>query len=411
MARKPQADNRPLQRAPTRDRIRDGQQTGRESARAGIPQPSDADFEDVHWALSAASTLWDRGEDTEALKWLRRAASAAAERDADARAVELFKAAAEVASDLEARRRAKQAQPVPDSSPPPPAEEMPVPLVVAKFPPRPATSPPRPGATRAPAARASEPSTATPVQRASAASEARKTQPTPKKPAPPRAGRYGTDSTIVPPVPPEPSVIESPRPLGLRFDESEEETFVRPETLVRRALMAIDPDYARRTDYSDWEESSSDDGPDESTPSRGDSWETGGRASCGDSWETGERASRGDSWESGGRGSQAESAAPSTDRDRDAKTQRRAEAALDSAAAPNRSRAPSGGQQAGPVPGALPALRVAVLYIPEERDVRLVFLPPDAEPPEGVAVALLVPLSEIDAQRLAQVYADCDSKL
>src|SRR5205823_14961993 len=46
---------------------------GRRDTKRGItviPRPGDADFEDVHWALSAASTLWERGEDVEALKWL-----------------------------------------------------------------------------------------------------------------------------------------------------------------------------------------------------------------------------------------------------------------------------------------------------------------------------------------------------
>lgn len=66
-----------------------------------IPPPSDTDSEDVHWALSAATSLSEQGDGVEALKWLRRAANAAADKDADARAVELFKAAADLASILE----------------------------------------------------------------------------------------------------------------------------------------------------------------------------------------------------------------------------------------------------------------------------------------------------------------------
>ena len=58
-----------------------------------------------------------------------------------------------------------------------------------------------------------------------------------------------------------------------------------------------------------------------------------------------------------------------------------------------------------------PGMRVAVLPIPEERDVRLVFLGPGAAPPPGVAIALLVPQSEEDARRLAMIYAACDAKL
>src|SRR5215468_10700266 len=61
-----------------------------------IPPPNQSDDEDVHWALSTAGALWNRGERAEALKWLRRAAETASDANADTRALELFKAAAEV---------------------------------------------------------------------------------------------------------------------------------------------------------------------------------------------------------------------------------------------------------------------------------------------------------------------------
>ena len=359
MARKPQGDTRPP-RTPARER--------RDSRRSAIPRPSEADFEDVHWALSAASTLWDRGEDTEALKWLRRAASTAAERDADTRAVELFKAAAEVASDIEVRRRAKPAAP--------PAPEIPLPLTTPKppatTPKLPATAPTLSATEPFPAPALKPPEAPRPAVRSPAVPRASDPKVPPpssaRRPTVPRVARYGLDSTILPAVPPEPALSEAPRPLiGLRFDESEEETFVRPETLVRRALMAIDPDYARRTAYT----SEVDDAPDSALPS----------SIAGSSWDD----------SSGSLASPASHASNPLDVPT-------ARAATRASGAPH-------------LPGALPAVRVAVLPIPDERDVRLVFLPPDAEPPPGVAVALLVPLSEEDARRIAELYRECDAKL
>jgi hypothetical protein len=52
-----------------------------------------------------------------------------------------------------------------------------------------------------------------------------------------------------------------------------------------------------------------------------------------------------------------------------------------------------------------------VLPIPDERDVRLVFLGPDAAPPRGVVVATLVPATDEDARRLATIYATTAAKL
>ena len=59
----------------------------------------------------------------------------------------------------------------------------------------------------------------------------------------------------------------------------------------------------------------------------------------------------------------------------------------------------------------MPALRVAVLSMPEDGEVRLLFLPPGAVPPEGVATALLVAPTERDAEILARIYAQSDAKL
>jgi len=79
-----------------------------------IPQPNNADDEDVHWALSTATTLWSRGDRAESLKWLRRAASSASDCGHDMRALELFKAGADVASLLQQdATAAPPTQPVP----------------------------------------------------------------------------------------------------------------------------------------------------------------------------------------------------------------------------------------------------------------------------------------------------------
>jgi hypothetical protein len=66
---------------------------------------------------------------------------------------------------------------------------------------------------------------------------------------------------------------------------------------------------------------------------------------------------------------------------------------------------------AGPMPGGLLTLRVAVLPIPEEGEIRLLFLSPGEEPPPGVATALLVPPTQRDAELLAKLYDESDAKL
>jgi hypothetical protein len=63
------------------------------------------------------------------------------------------------------------------------------------------------------------------------------------------------------------------------------------------------------------------------------------------------------------------------------------------------------------MPGGLLTLRVAVLPIPEEGEIRLLFLSPGEEPPPGVATALLVPPTQRDAELLAKLYDESDAKL
>ncbi|MBW2454007.1 MAG: hypothetical protein JRI68_05840 [Deltaproteobacteria bacterium] len=322
-----------------------------------IPPADDDDFEDVHWALTAASTLWERGEDSEALKWLRRAASAAADRDADVRAVELFKAAADVASVLEA------------AEPPTTRPSQPAPAAA------PSTEgvPPRRGAS------------GLAVSDGPNDGDRRTPPPLPPRPTrrgtPPAPTRRAAPSTVVPAVPPEPRVSDKPT-AARPEDDSEQDTFILPETQLRRALTHIDPAYPDRVDYQPGEQ--------------GDDEEDLGTASLPSV--------------PGGEGPPRPSGAVSRegwddeddeeDQDTQVETQRRAKPAT--AQKKRRTLVPI---------GVLPALRVAVLHIPEEGDVRLLFLPPGATPPPGVATALLVAPSQRDAELLTEVYAKCDAKL
>lgn len=122
-----------------------------EASQRPIPPPHDDDDEDVHWALSTATALWERGEREEALRWLRRAAEQASDANADLRALELFKAAAEVAQTIATSDAAPQAA----SAPPPPERGG-----------ASASSPPRAPSVRAPAGSAPpSPSSARPPPR------------------------------------------------------------------------------------------------------------------------------------------------------------------------------------------------------------------------------------------------------
>src|SRR5690242_5134380 len=88
------------------------------SARPMIPPPKEGDPEDVHWALSTATTLWSRDERAEAVKWLRRAAESASDQDDDVRALELMKAAAEITTMLSNPPPAPSVAPPPVAPPP-----------------------------------------------------------------------------------------------------------------------------------------------------------------------------------------------------------------------------------------------------------------------------------------------------
>lgn len=361
MARKPPADSRPGTPAATKERRDPGR-------RRAFPIPMESDSEDVHWALSAGATMWGSGDDLEALKWLRRAATSAAERDADARALELFRTAADIASELGARGPTSSTESLPDRSPAPSSTRAePILLVPSR------AASQTPTGLGVMAARDAGPARASSSQGQAA------------------RGGLGSESTILPRLPPEPEVTEFPRRrVGRRGEEGDEDTFIRPETMLRRALMAIDPDYARRTAYSPLEEAD--------RKRRGGSSGTSSRPSA---WPPGRVPLSSDSTVAPSNSVPGGSFPGLHSDDPEELTERRASS--------TNLLSRSGSQ--GSMPGVLQGFRVAVLPIPEERDVRLVFLTPGAAPPPGVAVAMLVPESEEDAQRLSVIYAECDAKL
>lgn len=62
----------------------------------GFPAPREDDHEDVHWALTTAQSLHSQGDNVEALRWVRKAVAAAVACDLDGRAIELGRVAAEL---------------------------------------------------------------------------------------------------------------------------------------------------------------------------------------------------------------------------------------------------------------------------------------------------------------------------
>ncbi len=70
---------------------------------ATIPPPTDADSEDVHWALTTAQSLEAQGDYGEALRWLRRAVAAAATQADHGRASELERCAASLENVLKSQ--------------------------------------------------------------------------------------------------------------------------------------------------------------------------------------------------------------------------------------------------------------------------------------------------------------------
>lgn len=251
-----------------------------------------------------------------------------------------------------------------------------------------------------------------------------------------------------PKVPPNTRISERFGAFELPFEDAEEDTFIKPETMLRRALMAIDPNYVRRTEYND-----DGTGPDPAfispevdedvTPQS-----SSARPVPGWGWDDEEEDEDGEGETEIARdddGGSAEAtqeveafdvidetdAVEPTDGDREVDDVEEVEEEFDDLQAETvrfrvsdtdeANAEPSGDEPAprkkmpshaaGPMPGGLLTLRVALLPIPEEGDIRIVFLSPEEEPPPGVATALLVPPSEEDAKLLAALYGESEAKL
>jgi len=321
------------------------------------PNPADADLEEVHCSLSVGATLWSRGDEEEALKWLRRAAEAAADSEADMRAVELFKAAADITTMLESNEK------------PPSA------------------------AKSAPRAKKSQP-------------KAKKRQPSKSK-----AGRKR------------------------RFpDDDQEMTMVRPETALRRALTRIDPGYPDRIDLPGGQDQSP--APAAGQPATPPPSEPAPKKAAADASSMADTTKR---TRKGRRKLKRQAKAEESTAASDVASSAPSSAPSD-AASDDPSRDPAGAPSDDPfgdpsgvhsrnkprqatVPGIsdpigtaaptgiLPALRVALLTIAEEGEVRLLFLNPDEEPPPGVPTAMLVATSPEEAERLHTLFETTKAKL
>ncbi len=175
------------------------------------------------------------------------------------------------------------------------------------------------------------------------------------------------------------------------MQDTEEDTFIRPETMLRRALMAIDPQYAERTDI-DTEDADEDESGDDYRPSR-PYFESEAERFADEEEDTAKRG------------------IPSTEPEaEDEKTRERVGDLVAEAERRKLGSEPTVAASSSALMQGLSAFRVAVLPIPEERDVRLIFIPPGQDPPPGVATALLVPPSPEDARLINEIYNDTDAK-
>jgi len=216
-------------------------------------------------------------------------------------------------------------------------------------------------------------------------------------------------------VPPNTRISERFGAFELPFDDTEEDTFIKPETMLRRALMAIDPNYVRRTEYND-----DGTGPDPAfispDPEEPPQPSAAHQIPSGWGWDDEEDDGEEDEGETAVEQEEPEEELDDLQaetvrfRASDTDDVEQEDEEQDQPDVPEpRPKTPS--HAAGPMPGGLLTLRVALLPIPEEGDIRIVFLSPEEQPPPGVATALLVPPSEEDAKLLAALYGESEAKL
>ena len=191
-----------------------------------------------------------------------------------------------------------------------------------------------------------------------------------------------------------------PRPRPWEEDAAEEEadsvkqTVETPRTKLRRAIMAIDPEYAQRVDLDMA-------GPGRSGPlaraMQTASTTSPAIAFLGDEPEDEDDDDDDDSWSSWN-GRRAARDTIDDDEEERQDDHRRAERRSSVSEAPR-------------LTGALPVYRVNLVPIPDEQDVRLLFVSAATPAPRGLASALLVPQSEEDAELLRAIYDGCDAKV
>lgn len=173
------------------------------------------------------------------------------------------------------------------------------------------------------------------------------------------------------------AAARSSEPLGSALDDAGRTTSVMSKTRLRRAMLAIDPDYAARVDFDPAARLR------ETRPEHGPIDEAVG----------------------------SEAAPTGRLEPLEAETERRlapVERAADVGEPSHVAAAPAAGYE---IDVALPAYAVNVVFLRDEGDVCLLFVPPGTTPPAGVASALLVPQSARDAEIIDEIYQGCDAKL
>jgi hypothetical protein len=172
--------------------------------------------------------------------------------------------------------------------------------------------------------------------------------------------------------------------------EDRKRTNELPRSKLRRALMAIDPDYPRRVDYD---------------PARAGVLARMARSASAMSPAIGyldlapslvslrrRAAAQSENDEPGWLAGEFEQAAALA----------RAQAAELDTALDHGTQMPA---------GAVPAYTVNVLRVGREDEISVLFVPPGTPSRRGVAAGLLLPLSARDAERLARIYEQCNAKL
>jgi hypothetical protein len=165
-----------------------------------------------------------------------------------------------------------------------------------------------------------------------------------------------------------------PRRRGFS-DSDPEMTIVRPETALRRALTRIDPNYPQRIDLPESQ------APESQAP------------------------------ESQAPESQSPRPLPAAGRPAATKTGEDPSGVHQRGDPPASTRRGISQTRPGAAPHTLPAIRVALLPIADEGEIRLLFLDADEDAPPGVTTAMLVATTPEEAEHLRALLENTDAKL